>query len=601
MADPEVRNRGQMNNTNEPRGVDEAGIYEEEVRLKRQLGLFSGTALVVGSMIGSGIFISPAGILSQTQSVGMSLVIWVICGLVATAGALCYAELGTMIPKSGAEYWYFKDTIGGWAAFIYSWAANLVLKPSIVAIIILACADYAVAPLYEGTECGAPTIVVKLIAALFMLLVIAVNCISVRLTTFVINFFTMAKLVALAIIIVVGFIELAKGNNEYLDPSTSFKGSSPNPLAYALAFYDGLWAYDGWNQLNFVTEELVNPNRNLPLAISIGIPGTTVVYLLTNMAYFTVLSPEELLQSNAVAVTFGNRTLGPMAWIIPLAVVFSTFGAAVGALFTSVRLPYVAAREGHMVNILSMVHVRQYTPLPAAIFTGIVSLIMIIPGSIDALINYFSFAAWLFYGGAVACVIILRFTHPEWERPIKVPIIIPILFVLAAAYFVVAPIIDSPALEFLYAFIFIIAGFVPFFLFVVKKYELPFMAQSYQDNPTKPPPSQASHHDNGDSAHIPKRCSEFKDMVIEDQYRREMGRKRVFAKYCSPSAQTVVDNYCQCGVVPRSIDEKVFVDDQSARSFLSTRTETKNVHEECCNEACNLEEVRELSKLQAGC
>lgn len=474
MTDVELRNRAN-GDADVNVGVDEAGIYESKVQLKRQLGLFSGSALVVGTMIGSGIFISPSGILEQTGSVGMSIVIWVLCGLVATLGALCYAELGTMIPKSGAEYVYFLDTFGAWPAFIFSWTANLVIKPSVVAIITLACAEYAVAPFYEGTECGAPTIVIKLVAAVVLLLVIIVNCASVKFATFVINFFTLAKLLALAIIICVGLVQIINGKTEYINPKVSFKGSTTNFFAYALAFYDGLWAYDGWNQLNFVTEELINPNRNLPLAIIIGIPLTAVVYTLTNIAYFTVLSPAELIQSSAVAVTFGNRTLGVMAWIMPVAVVFSTFGAAVASLFTSARLPYVAAREGHMVNILAMVHVRYYTPLPSAIFTGIISLIMIIPGSIDALIDYFSFASWIFYGAAFVCVIVLRFTHPEWERPIKVPIILPILVALAAAYFVVAPIVNDPALEFLYAALFIVAGFIFYFPFVYFKYELPFM------------------------------------------------------------------------------------------------------------------------------
>lgn len=455
-------------------GVD-AGEKKEPIKLQRQLGLVSGTAIIVGSMIGSGIFISPKGVLAQTESVGMSLVVWTLCGVVAMFGALCFAELGTIIPKSGGEYAYLNTAFGGGAAFLFSWTANIVLKPSSLAIIILACVDYALQPFYEGTECGPPQMAKKLMAACAIILVVGLNCWSAKLASMAVNFFTVAKLAALCIIIIVGFIEMGKGNTEYLDPKVSFKSSTSNILAYAIAFYQGLWAYDGWNQLNYVTEELQNPMKNLPRAICIGIPLVTVVYLLTNIAYFTVLSPEELLQSPAVAVTFANRTLGVMAWIIPMSVVFSTFGAAVAVVYSAGRLPYVAAREGHMISILSYASIHRRTPVPSVMWLGIVAIIMIIPGSIEELINYFNFAAWMFYGGAIAGLLWLRYKFPEWKRPIKAPLPIPIIMVLASAYFVIAPVIDEPAIEFLFAALFIVAGLILYFPFVHYRKELPFM------------------------------------------------------------------------------------------------------------------------------
>ncbi|XP_072037627.1 b(0,+)-type amino acid transporter 1-like [Amphiura filiformis] len=418
----------------------------EELHLKRELGLVSGVSLVVGSMIGSGIFISPKGILEHTGSVGMSLVIWVLCGLISMCGALCYAELGTMIPKSGGEFNYFLETYGGMIAFMYLWVANFILKPAI-AIVILACAEYIVQPFYEGTSCGAPESTVKLIAICIVFL-IAINCYSVRVSTFITNFFTFAKLIALALIIVVGFIEIFKGKTQYLNPKTSFIGSTSTVSAYALAFYQGLFAYAGWN---------------LPLSIIIGIPLVTIVYVLTNISYFAVLTPEELLLSDGVAFTFAWKTLGSFAWIMQVAVVFSTFGASNANLLPGCRLSYAAGREGHMPNIMSMIHVSRITPVPAVLFLGSVTIILMIPGDIDTLINYFSFAQWFIYGLAFIAVLILRYKHPEWDRPIKVPLFLPVLMIIASIYLVIAPILDDPALEFLYAFLFIVSGLLLYF------------------------------------------------------------------------------------------------------------------------------------------
>ncbi|XP_070575142.1 b(0,+)-type amino acid transporter 1-like [Ptychodera flava] len=441
------------------------------VNLKRQVGLISGIALIVGTMIGSGIFVSPKGVLRQTESVGMSLIIWLACGVLAMLGALSYAELGTLIPKSGAEYPYLFEAFGPIAAFMFSWISVVLLKPASVAAIALAFGSYAAEPFYGG--CPAPDSVVKLLAAASIMVIAAVNCYSVKWATAVQNVFTAAKLIAIALIIFVGFVRLGQGHTEHL--TKSFEGSSPNGFAYAVAFYQGLWAYDGWNNLNYVTEEIINPYRNLPLAIIIGLPLTTLCYLLVNIAYFTVMSPAELLASNAVAVTLADRTLGVMAWIIPLSVAMSTFGATNGTLFTSGRLTFVAAREGHMVEILSMVHIRRYTPFPAVAFTGFLALLMIIPSDFDTLINYFSFTAWLFYGAVMLALIVLRFTKRDAKRPIKVPIIIPIIVLLASIYLVVAPIIDEPALEYLYATLFIFAGFIFYVPFIYYKYSPPCM------------------------------------------------------------------------------------------------------------------------------
>ncbi|XP_033119716.1 b(0,+)-type amino acid transporter 1-like isoform X2 [Anneissia japonica] len=464
----------------EENGIDNSKLAmegsTEKVGLKREVTLISGIALIVGTMIGSGIFVSPKGVLRQTESVGMSLIIWCLCGVISMFGALCYAELGTIIPKSGGEYIYLKYTFKDIFAFLFAWVSLTILKPSSVAIISLSFADYAAQPFFSD-DCPAPALTVKLLATGCVILIVFINCASVKWATTVQNFFTAAKLLALVIIIVIGFINICKGNTEYLKVSTSFEGSATKLFAYGVAFYQGLWAYDGWNQLNYITEELIEPNKNLPRAIIIGIPLVTILYLLVNISYFTVMSPDELLASGAVAVTFAQRTLGPMAWIMPVFVCFSTFGAANGSLFTSGRLAYVAAREGHMVEVISMVHVKRYTPFPALVFTSCLAILMLIPSDFDSLVNYFSFSAWLFYGGTVVALLVLRYTEPDIPRPIKVPIVIPIIVLVCSVYLVFAPIIDEPALEFLWAFLFIVAGLIFYFPFVHFRYHPKFMGK----------------------------------------------------------------------------------------------------------------------------
>ncbi|XP_062032127.1 B(0,+)-type amino acid transporter 1 isoform X1 [Lepus europaeus] len=452
------------------RREDEKSIQSDEPKttsLQKEVGLISGICIIVGTIIGSGIFISPKSVLSNTEAVGPCLIVWAACGVLGTLGALCFAELGTMITKSGGEYPYLMEAFGPIPAYLFSWTSLMVMKPSSFAIICLSFSEYVATPFYSG--CEPPKVVVKCLAAAAIMLITTVNSLSVRLGSYVQNFFTAAKLVIVAIIIISGLVLLAQGNTKNFE--RSFEGAEVSVGAISLALYNGLWAYDGWNQLNYITEELRNPFRNLPLAIIIGIPLVTVCYILINISYFTVMTPTELLQSQAVAVTFGDRVLYPAAWIVPVFVAFSTIGAANGTCFTAGRLVYVAGREGHMLKVLSYISVRRLTPAPAIIFYGIIATIYIIPGDINSLVNYFSFATWLFYGLTVLGLIVMRFTRKELERPIKVPIFIPILVTFIAVFLVLAPVITKPAWEYLYCVLFILSGLVFYFLFVYYKFE----------------------------------------------------------------------------------------------------------------------------------
>ncbi|XP_063046058.1 b(0,+)-type amino acid transporter 1 [Engraulis encrasicolus] len=465
MDDQSVRKGGFQNGTKPPDPPCPPSHTHKEDKatvLQKEVGLVSGVCLIVGTMIGSGIFISPKAVLQGTGAVGPSLCIWAACGLLATLGALCYAELGTMITKSGGEYSYLMEAFGPVLGFLYGWTTIIVLKPSSFAIIALSCAEYAATPFYPA--CTPPRIVIKSLAAAFIMIISLVNSLSVRLANYVQNFFTAAKLFIIFIIVAAGVVLLAQGNTQNL--RNGFEGATTSFGDIGLAFYNGLWAYDGWNQLNFITEELKNPYRNLPLSILIGIPLVSVCYLMVNVAYFTVMTPAELLQSSAVAVTFADRVLYPMSWVVPLFVVFSTFGAANGSCFTAGRLTYVAGREGHMIKILSYISLKYYTPAPALVFNGFLAIIYIIPADINTLINYFSFAQWLIYGLTALALIVMRHTRKHLHRPVKVPVVVAGLVVCVSCYLVLAPIIEKPALEYLYCTAFILSGLIIYLIFI---------------------------------------------------------------------------------------------------------------------------------------
>ncbi|KAJ1149448.1 hypothetical protein NDU88_002258 [Pleurodeles waltl] len=429
----------------------------EKLRLKREVGLVSAVSLIAGTMIGSGIFMSPEWVLRHMGSPGASLLIWAACGLLAMLGALSYAELGTVIQESGGEYIYILRNFGSLPAFLFAYTSVIVVRPAGIAGVSLSFAEYVVAPFYQG--CASPEVVVKCTAAACILILVLINCLDVRLATSVMNIFTAAKLLALLVIAVGGVALLVKGETRSFQNAFANTAAGFGPVG--VAFYQGLWSYDGWNNLNYVTEELKNPEVNLPRAVLIAIPLVTCVYILVNVSYFAAMTPSELLSSGAVAISWGDKVLGSSwSWLIPLAVALSTFGSANGSFFCGGRSCYVAAREGHMPDVLSMAHVHRLTPSPALIFTAVVSLIMIIPGNFSSIVNFFSFTAWLFYGITISGLLYLKIKKPHLPRPYKVPVIIPIIFLVAAVYLVLAPIIDSPQIEFLYVILFILSGII---------------------------------------------------------------------------------------------------------------------------------------------
>ncbi|XP_026164357.1 b(0,+)-type amino acid transporter 1 isoform X1 [Mastacembelus armatus] len=435
---------------------------KQRLQLERKVGLIGAISFIAGTMIGSGIFMSPQYALSSIGSPGASLVIWVCCGLIAVLGGLCYAELGTVIPESGAEYIYMLRTAGKVVAFMFLTSFNSVLRPASTTGIALSFAEYVVALFYDG--CPPPQLVVKCVAAGGIMGVAIINCMSIRLATDIQVVSTVVKVLALVVIVLGSVVVFVQGNNQKLD--YSFEGTNVGVSSIVIAFYQCLWSYDGWNTLNFLTEELKHPEVNLPRAVVIAISLVTGLYLLVNVSYLSVMTPKELMSSSAVAVTWGNKVLGSWGWIMSVAAALSAFGSLNGTFFSGGRVCFVAAREGHMPDILAMAHVHRLTPSPALIFTTVISLLVLIPGDFQSIVNLFSFTAWFFYAITLSGLIYLKIKKPELPRPYSVPIILPIVVVIAAIFLVLAPIVDSPQIEYLYVTLFIISGVIIYIPFI---------------------------------------------------------------------------------------------------------------------------------------
>uniref|UniRef100_A0A674P6T1 Solute carrier family 7 member 8a n=1 Tax=Takifugu rubripes TaxID=31033 RepID=A0A674P6T1_TAKRU len=389
------------------------------VALKKEIGLVSACGIIVGNIIGSGIFVSPKGVLENASSVGVALVVWIITGVITAIGALCYAELGVTIPKSGGDYSYVKDIFGGLAGFLRLWIAVLVIYPTNQAVIALTFSNYVLQPLFP--TCFPPESGLRLLAGV---------CLTTS-SPLPWKFSTQNLIM----------------NREYywLEPANAFEPFQDYDVGLiALAFLQGSFAYGGWNFLNYVTEELVDPYVNLPRAIFISIPLVTFVYVFANIAYVTAMSPQELLASNAVAVTFGEKLLGVMSWIMPISVALSTFGGVNGSLFTSSRLFFAGAREGHLPRLLAMIHLKRCTPIPALLFTCLSTLLMLCTSDMYTLINYVGFINYLFYGVTVAGQIVLRIKQPDMNRPIKISLIWPVIYLIFWAFLLIFSLYSEP-------------------------------------------------------------------------------------------------------------------------------------------------------------
>ncbi|CAG7835986.1 unnamed protein product [Allacma fusca] len=451
--------------------MDDGNKIEQDnlVNLKRTLGLFGSISLIVGSMMGSGIFVSPGGIFENTNSVWFGLIVWAVCGVLSICGGITYIELSTVVPSSGAEYSYILSAFGSVPGFLTAWASLVMIKPTSTATSCIAFAQYSMDPFVDDVK--AIPWAVKLMTVAVILFLTFVNCYSAKLGAKVQIFFTVAKLVAIGVVVGSGIYNLIIGKTSYL--KQDFDQIEWNMGKIAAAFFGGFYAYDGWNQLNFVTEEIKNPYKNLPRGIFIGLPLVGVCYLLANVSFLTVMTMQEVIDAPSVATIFGERMLGVMSFIMPLSVAMSAFGTANGGLFTSARVTYVAGREGHLPDVLGYVHMTRNTPASSLVVNCVcvVATALTMTLELQELIKFFGFTTWLIYGSTACAMIVMRYTKPNANRPFKAPLWMAGVVILMSGFLIIASLVLDPRMEYLYSAIFILCGllfYIPFVHFQVK-------------------------------------------------------------------------------------------------------------------------------------
>jgi APA family basic amino acid/polyamine antiporter len=426
-----------------------------QIELKRELGTWAAASIVVGTVIGSGIFLVPKTMILAVGTPSLVFIVWIVGGFLSLAGALSYAELSAALPEAGGEYAYLREAYGPLWGFLYSWTQLWVAKSGSIATLATAFFIYLAnffpflnrvfytLPLPLGPH-GAPLQLQlgQVFAIVLILLLAWLNFYGVKVGGNVQIGVTIVKVALIAAIIFAGL----------------FLGSAHTPVAetaivpltfsgFIAALVAALWAYDGWNNVSMVSSEIRNPQRNLPRALIGGTITVIAIYLLANWAYFHVLSGAEVGNADRVAVEMMRKVFGNGGGnAVAIAALISIFAALNGSILAGSRVPYAAAREGYFFRAIGNVHPKFHTPAVSIWVLSIWACVLVLSGKYDDLFNLVIFASWILYGMTAAAVIVLRRKQPNLHRPYRTlgyPLI-PILFVLGATILVVQTAWDRP-------------------------------------------------------------------------------------------------------------------------------------------------------------
>ena len=410
----------------------------------RRLGLFSATMAVVGGIVGGGIFRTPAAVAQRTGSPELALGAWILGGVVALIGAFCFGELGYRRPRAGGGYVYLREAWGQLPAFLYGWALLLVIATGAIAAVAVTFADYALA------LAGLPAQLSPSVAVGAIVLLAGINYVGVAPGAVTVNVLTVLKLVALAAVIAVGLAVAVP-----VQPSTAPTPAVGGPwlLTLGAALVPILFTYGGWQQTNFIAEEIVAPERTLPRALVLGVLIVIAVYLLANLAYLRVLGPDGLARSTAPAADTMRVVLGPAGGtFIAAGIAVSTFGFLDLVILVTPRVLQAMAADGVFFPSLAELHPRFRTPTRAIVLEAAWAIVLTVSGTFGQLVDYVSFGDWIFFGLTVAGLSRLRALDARLGRPpappgIRVPGYpwTPIVFVAAAALVVVSAVYGNPA------------------------------------------------------------------------------------------------------------------------------------------------------------
>lgn len=415
------------------------------VRYEPRLGTFSGTMLVVGGIIGSGIFLSPAVVAARVGSASLTLAAWGLGAIVAIIGGFVYAELGARRPQAGGSYVYLREAWGPFPAFLYGWALFLIIGSGAIAAVAKTGASYlaSLASLGGGAETPIAVGVIVVLTAL--------NVIGVRVGATTGNVLTILKLAAIAALVVAALLFAPREASPVANavPLTTPVGPLALVTTMGAALVPVLFSFGGWQQTNAVAEELVDPARTLPRALVFGVLLVAATYLLVNVAYLRALGVEGLAASRAPAADTMYVFLGPTGrTIIAAGIVVSTLGFLGMVILMSARVYQAMAADGLFFASMARLHPRTRTPVAALLAQGGVSLALLLSGTFGQLLDYVVFADWIFFGSTAAALFVLRARDDAAGRGSTMRSAMhpvgTIVFVAAAAYVVVGSVVSNP-------------------------------------------------------------------------------------------------------------------------------------------------------------
>ena len=411
----------------------------------RRLGLFSATMAVAGGIIGGGIFRTPATVAQRVGSTRLVLLAWAVGGVIALIGAFCFGELGYRRPKAGGGYVYLRETWGPLPAFLYGWALLLVIATGAIAAVAVTFANYALA------LAGLPESLTVPLAVATIVLLAGINYVGVKPAAVTQNIFTVLKLAALAALIAAAVFVATPPVAARPSPTLP-DGWLATLVALGAALVPILFTYGGWQQTNFIAEEIVEPERNLPRALVLGVAIVVVVYLLANVAYLTVLGPTGLATSTAPAADVMRVLLGPAAGtVIAAGIAVSTFGFLNLVILVTPRVLQAMAADGVFFPGLAALHPGYRTPTAAILVLAGWSIVLTLSGTFSQLVDYVAFGDWIFFGLTVAGLFVYRARDAQaGVKPppgaFRVPAYpwTPALFVVAAGLVVASSVRSNP-------------------------------------------------------------------------------------------------------------------------------------------------------------
>ena len=414
----------------------------ENAALRRQLGLWSAVAVLVGSTIGSGIFRSPAGIADRLPGPLPLMAVWVAGGLFALCGALTLAELSGELPATGGMYVFIREGWGRMPAFLFGWAELVLIRAASLGAISTTFTEYLLRVLGFDPSVRPYADWVHWIAAIAIVVTATFNYVGVRWSSLVLNLTTLAKYGGLLFIIALALIVgLPRTGGHFVPavPAGSFHVS-----AFGLALVSVLWAFDGWADLSFVAGEVKEPRRVLPRAIVIGTLAVIAIYLLANIGYLAVMPVEEIRHSKLVAADVAQRLIGaPGVVLVAATVMLSTFGTLNATLLTAPRVFFAMADDGLFFRRVAAVHPRYGTPYVAILLASALGVVFVLLRTFEQLADTFVTAIVPFYALAVAAIFVLR-RRPGYDPPFRAPLypVVPILFILATLFLLGNAIVD---------------------------------------------------------------------------------------------------------------------------------------------------------------